>query len=220
MKEVYKQIYYVAFCGDGMEDWQHALFTCIFSRDVWKALYPWILDFFDNAQIDNTLWSGIFSKETEMQHLSALFYGLWCLWYNKTNVFHNHTCQLAKSVVERVKHFVASRARVGQNGHTTAEESCVWSPLMWGVVKINVDASMIFQSHTTSLGAVIRDFHGMILLSGISVAVYVFDHFHAKIFWSLHSQRWLWRVTAIWLSLKLEKVKLPCGIKGALFMIY
>ncbi|KAM6567220.1 hypothetical protein CsatA_026348 [Cannabis sativa] len=168
-----------SICKQAWESTGHALFSCKYAKAVWRSLnlsFNWSAA----ANMKNgdyvTYLSSIYNK-AEMEQLLCT---MWAIWTERNNVIHGKNARRAKNLAVFATVFLQNFRAAKNNSATAGFEPATaapatshqqpshsrpsapvsWRPPVAGAFKLNTDAAVDVSSHTTGLGAILRDANG------------------------------------------------------------
>ncbi|CAL9013929.1 unnamed protein product [Prunus brigantina] len=168
-------------CGREGESQVHLFFTCEFARLFWFA---------SPLQLDPSLvvgedfircWANLLSKYEQVEHyseiLQACAFGLWRIWKTRNGMVFEGQVTDPRDAVEcfknQVQEFRIARMCVKpfinelpRPPEAQAEPVTSWQKPPFGVLKVNCDATWMAQTGMGSVGWVVRDSYGWMVLAG------------------------------------------------------
>ena len=153
-------------CGSQEESLFHIFFDCELSSTV---LRNW---FQDGIPVNQSLWGGVqgwnmlFQWLKQKDEVDTWVIICWQLWNNRNQCLHKLSCRRPMEMIKRIE---AIREKGRSRPAITREQIVVygWQAPLEDDVKLNVDAAFFPHRIEATLGMVLRDHTGSILLSAV-----------------------------------------------------
>ena len=152
-------------CGLESETLFHLIIKCEVARRVW--------DNWEGNSVEN--WQGLIDiSDVALDILKngtncdlEVFLGVaWSVWYNRNQVAFESKCQLPGQIWRFARSFLQDyKGALCALNTNPVKESSRWTPPLPGVFKINVDGATSEDGRNSSVGAVIRDSCGAVLVA-------------------------------------------------------
>ena len=109
------------------------------------------------------IWHLIFGVRVGQELLELVAMVAWCMWFNRSKVRLGKPRQKGLAILQRARFLLYEFQMVNLKIHSGGlNEDAQWSPPKAPWYKLNVDGATFESSHSSGVGAVIRDFAGRV----------------------------------------------------------
>lgn len=169
-------------CMEDNETFVHVFGSCSYITKVWNLFNP-------NFRVGNLssldrvdFCDKIITKATDFDQLEEVCYLLWWLWSNRNTTFHEHKCLKPETLVSHAKRYASDFVQTFNKPIILdCQKETQWTKPPAGAMKVNVDASFVYNSCNSKSGIVIRDSKGEVKCCGVSKFDAALSPLHAEL---------------------------------------